>query len=383
MKRWTVLLATLAAAASVVAACTQAAPSPAPSVVVPTAAAPTVVVPTAAAPTKAAQPTAAAAAPATPVRVAESTQQATAAPAKNVDFPIKGKPITLIVPFSAGGGADISARLLAANLETELGTPVQIANKPGASTQVGSTELAQARPDGYTIGQTTFASIFVTYLDKERKATYGRKDFSLVANYVSIDNVIFSKADGPYKDLKSLVDAARANPESVKVGTTGPLSNGHIVPFRLQNLTGVKFAYVTFAGGADLTAGVLGGHIDAAGSSAGEAISPYKSGTLRVLGTTGKEQSKYFPDVKTFVAQGYQVLNSYDIGIAAPAGTPPEIVAVLSAAVKKATQNADLKTKFNAAAMDPNYMDPAQYSAYWTEYESQIAPLIDLAKQSQ
>lgn len=363
MKRFVVFLPVAALALTlVVAACSQAAPAPAPT------AAP-------AAPAKAAEPTKPAAEPTKPAAVA----QPTAAPAPKVAFPEKGKAITIIVPFSAGGGADISARILAAAMEKELGVPVQISNKPGASTQVGMTELVRAKPDGYTLAETPFASIFVTYLDATRKAPYTRKDFAPVANFVNIDNVIEVKADSPIKSIKDLVDAAKASPDKITIGDSGILGNTHLLPLRLGAETGAKFAFVHFGGNAEVTTAVLGGNVSA-GCGSTEIIPMYKSGQLRVLATSGKEQSPFFPDVKTFVAQGYNVTNTYSIGLSAPAGTPKEVIDVLTNAVKKATASADVKEKFNTAAMAPAYMDPSQYDAYWTEYENQVKPLIELGK---
>ncbi|MCL4369457.1 MAG: tripartite tricarboxylate transporter substrate binding protein [Chloroflexi bacterium] len=344
---------------------------------------------TATVPTSTQAPAAPAKAAAAPTKaLTEPTNAAAAQPtavstsAKQVDFPAKGKAVTIIVPFSAGGGADVATRLLAPALEKELGTPVQIVNKPGASTQVGATELVRSKPDGYTLGLTPFASIFVTYLDPERKASYTRKDFQPVANFVSTENALFVKSDSPYKTLKDLVEAGKANPNKIKIGTSGILGNTHLTPLRLEEVSGGRFAYVHFGGNADVTAAVLGGHIDV-GCGALDIIPLYRSGSLRILATTGMRQNSALPDVKTFQAQGYEVYNTYSIGLSAPAGTPKEIVDVLSTAIKKATENKDFRSKTAEAAMDADYMGPSEYDAYWTKYENEVRPLIERAKTTQ
>lgn len=354
MKRTRILVATLIGAmALAVVGCSQGAASP--------------------------SPTKAPAATAT-----QAAQSATAAPTqaseKKVKFPEKGKPITIIVPFSAGGVGDLAGRMLAAQLEKELGTPVEIANKPGASTQTGMTELVRAKPDGYTLGETPFASVFVTYLDKSRGAVYTREDFQPVANFVSIDNILFAKSNGKYKTVKDVVDAAKANPGKVTVGVSGILGNTHLVALGLAELTGTKLSYVTFNGGGEVLTALMGDHLEVGSGSAGDVISQYKSGSVVVLGTTGSQQSPFFPDAKTFTDQGFSLVNTYSIGLSAPKGTPKEIVDILSNAVKKATDSPELKAKFSEMAMQPDYLNSEEYRQFWQEAEGRIAPLVEKAK---
>ncbi|MHB1160277.1 MAG: tripartite tricarboxylate transporter substrate binding protein [Chloroflexota bacterium] len=325
-------------------------------------------------------------APASPATQTAPSSAATASPtqvpAKKVDFPAQGKAVTIIVPFSPGGGADVATRLLVPALEKELGTSVQVLNKPGASTQVGASELVRSKPDGYTLGLTPFASIFVTYLDKERKSGYTRKDFQPVANFVSTENALFVLPDSPYKSLKDLAEAGKAKPNTIKIGTSGILGNTHLTPLRLEEVSGARFSYVHFGGNADVTTAVLGGHIDV-GCGALDIIPQYKAGKLRILATTGTRQNAALPDVKTFESQGYQVNNTYSIGLSAPAGTSKEIVDVLAAAIKKATENNDFRTRAAQSAMEPDFMGPEQYDAYWTKYENEIRPLIERGKETQ
>jgi len=299
--------------------------------------------------------------------------------AEKVTFPQKGKAITIIVPFSPGGGADIAGRLMAAGLEKELGTPVQIVNKPGASTQTAMTDLAKATPDGYTLGETAFASIFVTYLDPSRKAGYTKKDFQPIGNFVSIDNVMFVKAGGKYKDLQDVLDDARQRPEGVKVGMSGILGNTHLVALQLARLAGVKFAYVNYNGAGEVVTAVLGGHIDVGSGSAGDTIAQYKAKGIIPLATSGREQSPFFPDVKTFTAQGFPLVNTYSIGLSAPAGTPKAIVDILANAMKNVCQSPDMKARFAETAMLVDYMDPVAYQKFWDEAEANIRPVIEQA----
>ncbi|MHB0871798.1 MAG: tripartite tricarboxylate transporter substrate binding protein [Chloroflexota bacterium] len=329
-------------------------------------------------PTKApAAAPAATSAPAAP-KAADPTK---APEAPKVAFPEKGKAITMIVPFAAGGSTDVQARLMAPALEKEFGTPVQVANKAGAGSQVGITELTKAKPDGYTIGTTNMPSTLTTYMDPERKATYGRKDMQAVANVAVDPSVVAVAANGPYKTLKDLVDAAKAKPGQVKSGTAGIMSSQHVQSVMFAKATGVEFAHVHFDGGGPALTALLGGHIDVTMSQVGETLPQVKSGNIRILAVMDAEQSKFLPEVKTLEAQGYKVYADSSRGVSVPAGTPKEIVQLYSAALKKVANSDEFKKKMEDQGIAIRYMDTPEYEAYWTSYEEKIKPLLpDLKK---
>ena len=358
------IVGAIVAASLTLAGCSQAAPAPAPT------SAP-------AAPTKAAEP-AKAAAPAPTV----AAPGPTVAPAKKVTFPEKGKPITLLVHWAAGGSSDLGARLLAAGMEKELGTTVEVVNKPGAGGQIGYTALTQAKPDGYTIGSTNYPSAIITYLDPDRKASYSRKDFALLALHVVDPGIIAVKADSPYKSLKDVIDAAKANPKKIRASTTGLQSDEHFAILQLQKMTGAQFAIVHFAEGiAKAKAAFLGGHVDVLVGNVGDTPELLKAGEIRVLGVMDPEESKFLPGVKTFEAQGYKLNNSSSRGFSAPGGTPKEIVETLSAAMKKVIASEEHQKKMAEMALTVRYMDPAKYEAYWDEYENMFRELLPLTKE--
>jgi tripartite-type tricarboxylate transporter receptor subunit TctC len=344
------------------AACSTAAPAP-------TAPTPAAAAATSSAAPKTSAPTAAPAAAAP-----------TAVPAKKVDWPAKGKSITLIVPFAAGGPVDLTSRLLAPLMEKELGVPVQVVNKAGASTQTGMAEMVKSKPDGYTIEMPSIPTTLVTYLDAERKAPYGRKDFELVASAASDASTLSTKADGPYKTLKDLVDAAKAKPEGIKLGTAGIGGVTHLAGVALEEEAGVKFGFVHFDGGAPSTTAALAGHTDASLSSAGAVRAMSLSGQLRVLAVFDKEESPLLPGVKTAESQGYKVQGVIINGIVVPAGTPKEIKDTMEAAIKKATADQEFGKKLNEVGLVARFMDQAQYSSYWTGNEDWTKRYMDKAK---
>lgn len=350
------------AASLAVAACGQAAPPTGPT-------------PSPVPSTKAPEPTKVAP---TPTRAAEAPKP-TAAPAKKVEFPEKGKPVSLIIPFSAGGGGDIGARLLAPHLERELGTPVQVINRPGAGSQVGVTEIAKAKPDGYTYGLTNIPTTITIYLDPSRQAAFSRKDFQTVALHVVEPTIIGVRADSPIKSLKDLVDAAKANPGKINVGVTGILAHQHLALLQLQRLADVKFNLVVFDGSAPGITALLGGHIDAQFSTVAPYLSQFKSGTVRILAVLDTRESASLPGVKTAEAQGYKLYNQQSRGWSVPTGTPREIVDILSLATKRAMETDEHKKSMEEQGLELRYMDPDQFGAYWDQMEAEVQPLMEEA----
>jgi tripartite-type tricarboxylate transporter receptor subunit TctC len=296
-------------------------------------------------------------------------------------FPEKGRTITVLVPWTAGGSLDLSARLLSAELEKVLMTPVQVVNKPGASGQVGTTQIALAKPDGYTIGVTSVPSTSTIYLDPDRKAAFGRKDLVPVARHTSDAVAIGVPTESKYKTLKDLIDDAKARPEGIKVGCSGILSVMHLGILMFQKATGTKFAVVQFDGGAPAMTGMVGGHLDVVFDVIGTMASHIRAGTVRLLGIMDKEPSKFLPEVKTLESQGVKVYISTSRAYSAPAGTPKDIVDTLSAAIKKATDGEAHVKKLAEMYTTVAYLDAAHFAAYWDELDTQVKPLIEMAKQ--
>jgi len=302
-----------------------------------------------------------------------------AAPAK-VDYPAKGKVVNLIVPWPPGGPADVSARLLAQVMERDLGTPIPILNKGGAATQIGMTELARSKPDGYTFGQVSLPTFITVYLNPERKAVFTRKDFQPVALYLDDPGAIAVRADSPYKTLSDLVEAAKANPWKIRCGSSGILGQGHLEGIELEKVSGARFAKVNFEGGAAALTALLGGSSDFYPGVVSDFAVRHKSGDVRVLAVYDKEESPFLPGVKTAEAQGYKVAPvGSSRGWAVPAGTPKEIIDVLSQATKKGTEDDQFKARTKELGMMVRYLGTDEYASYWTSMEAHIVPLLEQA----
>lgn len=299
------------------------------------------------------------------------------ASAQAQDFPVKGKPMTIIVPYAAGGVADAGARLMAAALEKEFGTPVQVANKPGAASQVGLTELLRSKPDGYTLSTAALPTVTTHYLDPTRGAVYTRKDFQLIANHHYTPNVLAVRTESPWKTLKDFVEAARQKPESIKIGDPGLLSVPHFLVLMLEKAGGVKFASVHFSGSAPAITALLGGHIDALAGGTVDALQHKNAGTFRVLGIAIDTTDKSMPDVQPIRAQGYDVFAATHTGIVAPAGVPKDVVEKLTKAIRKVIESPEHQKQLEQMGVTPAYRDPETYEKIWIDTEKSVKPLLD------
>lgn len=302
--------------------------------------------------------------------------------AAQAEWPAKGKPVQLWIGYAAGSGTDAGARLMAAGLEKELGTSIVPVNKPGASSQLMYTELSKAKGDGYTFGTINFPSAVVSYIDPERKATYNKSNFDLLALHIVDPGIIAVLPNSPYKTLKDLVAAAKANPRKVTITTSGVQSDEHFALLQLQEMSGAEFAFVHFSqGAAAAIAPFLGGKVDAYTGNVADVIAQYKAGQVRILGVMDDERTRFYPDVPTFEEQGFKLYNSANRGYAVPAGTPKAIVDKLSAAMKKVMESADHKKKVEDMGLTIRYLNPEQYSKFWDEYADNVRRLLPLSKE--
>lgn len=289
------------------------------------------------------------------------------------EFPAKGKVITQIVPFGAGGGADITARAVQPWLEKELGVSMPVINKPGGGGQVGFTEfLKTAKPDGYTIVWALLPGTPASYLDPKRQAKFARKDFKLVAN-VALDPVsITVKPDSPHKTLQDLVAAAKANPGKVRATSAGVMVTSHVGAIQIELATGVRFGHLFYEQQGEQRAALLGGHADVEFNPVSETAADIVSGQLRALALCDDKPSRYVPQVPTAISQGVKCSVASVRGIAVPAGTPDKVVAVLAGAVKKVLDNPENQKQLDKIKLATRYMTGKEYEAYWAETEKTV-----------
>ncbi|RDJ20644.1 tripartite tricarboxylate transporter substrate binding protein [Bosea caraganae] len=308
-----------------------------------------------------------------------------AAAAAAQSFPQKGKPISLIVPSSAGGGTDTATRLLAPLMEKDLGTSVVVVNKPGGSMQVGFGFVAGAKPDGHTLAMLIMPPAQSIYFDPQRKAPFERNSLVPVGMYYGAPFAIVVSAKSPYKTLADLVAAARAEAGKLNGGTTGFMASGHLALLAFEQGTKTKMTAVHYQGGGPLLAALLGGQIDVTFNSIGELLAQKNAGAIRLLALMNDTRDPQIPDVPTVTEAGFTgvaPMGSY-IGLAAPAGTPPDIIARLSVSLKKAVDDPILKERMTGLGNTLIFTDPAGANKFWDEADARFKPLIESAPKSQ
>ena len=299
------------------------------------------------------------------------------------DFPKKGKTIDLVVAFSSGGAVDTAARLIQPILEKELGTNVEVINKPGAGGQIGYTQLTSAAPDGYTIGATGSPSVVVSPLDPSRGAKYTRDSFQPLGRQVIDPTVIAVQPDSPYQTLKDLLDAAKANPKSMTASTTGLQTGEHFAMAQIQESTGSEFAPVHFSEGASqATTAFLGKHVDILVANVSDVVDLTKQGKARVLGVMTSERAPALPDVPTFKESGYDLEAGTTRGYSAPAGLPDEVAKKLEAAIQKAIEDPAVVQKMQDLGLQTSYLSGEDYKQYWAGQEEDFKKVLPLVQKT-
>ena len=295
-----------------------------------------------------------------------------AVPALAADYPTR--PVTYIIGWETGGGSDLVSRVLCAEAEKHLGQPIVIVNKPGGSGAKAYVEISQARPDGYTIGNTTGTISTHKFMGV---IPIGHEAFEVVITFNSDPGGLWVKKDAPWKDLKEFIEDARKRPDTITVAASNP---GSITRLGLQLLElkeNVKFKIASQAGGeAKGPSLVAGGHVDACQAAPVTAKSLYEAGEIRPLGVMSEVRVEAFPDIPTFMEQGYDVVMHNTRQVLAPKGTPKEVVDKLYAAFKAAAESETFQKFMNESGSMILTWDQKQSTEFLTKQDAQFKDLL-------
>ena len=282
--------------------------------------------------------------------------------------------ITLIVPYGAGGGTDITARLLAKDLEAVLGKPVTVENRAGG--WVGWGGLVSGKPDGYLLGYLNVPSLYAGYLDK----SVGRKEtldsFTPLMNHVLDYNVWAVRAESPYKTVKDVVEAAKKEPGVVTVTAYGAGSDDHLAILSMEIENNIKLSVVHSRSTAEAKTQALGGHIHVLGANISEVAEDAKNGSLRILGVMSPARSKFLPKDPTFTEQGFKQVWSVSRGIAAPAALDKAAETKLIEALEKVLSSPDHRKKAEDLSLQPEVIKGAAYVKFLKENELSTKKLM-------
>ena len=290
--------------------------------------------------------------------------------------PYPQKPIRLFVGFPPGGGSDTLARLVGAALTEKLGQQILVDNKPGANTIV-ATEYVKSQPaDGYTL---LFVSASFSINPSLYKLTYDiEKDFSPVAIVAIVPLLLVTPNNVPVANVKELIALARAQPGKLNYASFGIGSAAHLAGEMLLSMTGTDMIHVPYKGSAPAIADVMGGRVTAMMPGIGSAINLAKEGKLKALAVTTAKRAAGAPDIPTIAESG---IPGFDVAtwesIQAPAGTPPDVVVKLNAAIRDSVAGSALNQKMIALGFEPDATkNPAETAQFIRAERQKWARLV-------
>ena len=293
------------------------------------------------------------------------------------------RPVTIVVPFSAGGGVDAMARVLAEKLRTVLGQSVVVDNKGGGSGMIGAQAVVKAPADGYTLLMGSAGETAINpFVFKKRMQYSPQTDLMPISLVVKVPNVVVVNPALPYKTADELVAYAKANPGKVRYGTSGVGNPQHLSGELMARQAGIQMTHVPYRGASNQLLDVVGGNIEMTFVSLAGARQFIKDGKVRAIGITSQGKSALAPDIPAISdstsLKGYSLENWF--GLFAPKGTPAPVIARLNAAVIEALKDPAVSTRLKDLGGNPSPMTPEQFSAFIQQESVKFGRIVEEAK---
>jgi tripartite-type tricarboxylate transporter receptor subunit TctC len=291
------------------------------------------------------------------------------------------KPVTLVVPFPAGGSTDSIARAIGPKLSTAFGQPFVVDNKPGATGTIGAVHVKRAAPDGYTFLVTSLGPlVIVPHLIKPMQYD-ALKDFDLITVAVHAPNVLAVPAASPHKSLADVIAYHKANPGKMSFASAGNGSSDHLTAELFWQQTGTTGLHIPYKGGAPAISDLLGGQVDATFMNINTATPLVKSGKLRALAITSAKRSAILPDVPTLNEAGVKGVDVYSWqAVVAPKGLPADVRDKMHAAIVAALNDPAVKQQFTSVGFEIVGSTPAQFAAFQQQEFARWQKVIETGK---
>lgn len=284
------------------------------------------------------------------------------------------RPINLLVPFPAGAGTDLTARTIAACMETKIsGSRFVVLNKPGAAGDIALSALAHAAPDGYTLGIVNTPGVVSLPIERER--SYSLKSFDFIANLVEDPGTVNVHADSPIQTVQDYIEAAKQSRDGITVGTQGIGSAGHISALMIEHAAGIELTTVPFQGASPAGIALLGGVIDSTMANLGEAMTFQQGNSWRILGVMSRERSPEAPDIPTFLESGHEVVTGSMRGLAAPSGLPEAVMSTLADAVDQCNHDEEYLARAKNSAQPLRYLKRNEYMQQLEDLDRRLREL--------
>jgi tripartite-type tricarboxylate transporter receptor subunit TctC len=286
------------------------------------------------------------------------------------------RPVTMVIPYAAGGSADVVGRLVANEMSKTLGHNVVLELKPGAGGNIGAELVAKtARNDGHTI---LLASLSLSSNVSLMKLNFDpRKDLLAVAGLATLPNLMVTSADGPIKSVKDAIAMARQKPGELSFGSSGPGTSSHLTGELLKAAAGIDITHIPYKGSGAVYPDLISGRVQLLFDLAGSAMGHVQSGKVRALATTSNRRSATLPDVPTIAESGFPgfEFGAY-LALFAPAGTPKEAIAALEEAAAKALLAPLVKERLTQIAAEPVPVTAAGFQKYFNDDVERFAKLV-------
>ncbi len=274
------------------------------------------------------------------------------------------QPVRIIVPYSAGGTVDFSARALSQKLSELLGKPFVVENKVGASGTIGTTFVVKSAPDGYTLLANDTSYAMLPAIMKTLPWDHA-SDLIPVTTILTTPVVLVVPASSPFKTAKDLIDHAKANPGKLNFGSGGLASSTHLNSEMFRSEARIDLTHIPYKGAGEAMTGVVSSNVDLLITATPTALGQVKGGRIRALAITGSQRSAAFPDVPTFAEvglPGYTVTGRF--GLAAPKGTPRDVVAKIHADTVRALTDPALRERIAAQGAEPGGIAPEAFAQF-------------------
>src|SRR5215213_684796 len=294
------------------------------------------------------------------------------------DYP--SRPITLVVPYAAGGGNDVMARIVAEKMSRSLGQQIVIENKGGAGGSIATRQIAKAAPDGYMLGLGGTGTLAINPTLYANAGYDPRRDFAPVGLIATSALVVLVHPSVQAATIGELIALAKRDPGKLNYASAGSGSGIHLGSELLAHMAGIKLTHIPYKGSSPALTDLIGGHITIYLSSLPPAIALVKEGKVRALAVTGPKRSPIFPDLPTVAEAalpGYEAVLHY--GIVAPAGTPQPIIEKLNVAMRAALAEPDVRARIVADGAEPLPTTPAEYAADIDAEETKWSAIVKLS----
>lgn len=314
--------------------------------------------------------------------------RATAAAAAALSFPAFGqtpwapsRPLSIVVPYPAGGPTDILARTLAAELSRDLGQPVTVENVPGGAGAIGTRRVAQASPDGHTLVFGTNQTHATNVSLLPQGGGYDPlKDFVPVAGLADLQHLVVVGNDVPVRSAAELVALARKDPGKLTAGSTGPGSASHLALELFKARTGTDIAHVPYKGSAPLLTDLMGGHVNLSFATTPTVLQQVQSGKLRAIAVASPNRSPYLPDLPTLAQAGVRGVEADAwLALFAPAAVPAPVLARLREATAAAMKQESVLATLRKSGMTPNVRHGDAFAAFVREDVARWAEVVRVA----